>query len=186
MSIDDPSARQTPARRALRLAGRGALVVVCAGIAAMWVYGLGFSPKEAINKVRDPEWAPRAQMICQEAAAERDELAVLERIDETDQAQITRRADIIDKATDTIERAIDRIEAAPPTDDKGRAIVPQWIADYRSYIDDRRDYADDLRAGILVSFAETAVEGVPVSERLANFAQENRMTACVPPVDLSA
>lgn len=152
----------------------------------MWVYGLAFAPKEAINRVLDPQWAPRAEVICERAAEERTALAELVRIDKTDQAQLDRKADIIDLATDTLERAIDEIEALPPTDDKGLAIVPQWIADYRSYIEDRRDYADDFRAGIVGSFAETAVEGVPVSERLTTFAQDNRMLSCRPPIDLSA
>lgn len=170
----------------VRLAGRAGLVVVCAAIAAMWIYGLGFSPKEAINKVLDPEWAPRAQAICERAARERTALAEVVRIDKTDQAQLDRKAAIIDLATDTLERALDEIESSPPSDDKGRAIVPQWITDYRSYIEDRRDYADAFREGTSGSFAETAIEGVPISERLTSFAQDNRMLACAPPIDLSA
>jgi hypothetical protein len=170
----------------LATARRAGLVLVCAGIAAMWVYGLAFAPKEAINKVLDSEWAPRAQLICERAATERSALAELVRIDKNDQEQLNRKADIIDLATNTLERAVDEIETMPPTDDKGRAIVPMWIADYRSYIEDRRDYAEDFRRGIAGSFAETAVEGVPISERLTTFAQDNRMLACAPPIDLSA
>ena len=92
----------------------------------------------------------------------------------------------IDRATDVIERMIDDVVAETPDDDKGRAIVPLWEADYRTYIADRRGFADDLRrTGENLPFYETGIDGIPISERIATFAGDNEMTSCAPPVDLS-
>ena len=170
----------------IRLFGRVFLTVVCAAIAAMWVYAFGFASKEAANKINDREWAARADALCQTARDERTALSDLTRIDRNDPAQLSKKAEIIDKATDTIERMIAAIEDQPPKDDKGLALVPQWIADYRTYVEDRRDYANEFRMGRSGTFAESQREGVPISEVIGQFAQDNLMDNCIPPLDLSA
>jgi hypothetical protein len=71
-----------------------------------------------------------------------------------------------------------------PGDEKGRAIVPLWEADYRTYLADRRAYADVLRGGANEPFRETAVDGIPISEKIAAFASDNEMPTCAPPTDL--
>jgi hypothetical protein len=38
-----------------------------------------------------------------------------------------------------------------------------------------------LRDGQNVAFTETAVSGVPITERIENFARENEMPSCAPP-----
>ena len=48
-----------------------------------------------------------------------------------------------------------------PTDEKGRAIVPDWEADYRTYLQNRRDFADELRGGENVPFREAAYRRRP-------------------------
>lgn len=165
---------------------RGILVLVCALIAAMWVYAFGFAPRESINRVNDLEWSARAESYCREAALERTKLTDLEKLDVDDPAALAKRAELIDLATDTLEEALDRIEAAPPTDDKGREIAPLWIADYRQYLEDRRDYADEIRSGNVSSFTESQVDGLPISEKIETFARANEMNSCIPPYDLSA
>ncbi|MEO1059383.1 MAG: hypothetical protein AAFY28_20955, partial [Actinomycetota bacterium] len=65
--------------------------------------------------------------------------------------------------------------------EKGQAIVPDWIADYRQLLDDRYAYAERLRAGENVPFTETAVRGVPITERIETFAGDNEMRSCRPP-----
>ena len=107
-------------------------------------------------------------------------------MDPNDRDALRRKADIVDEATDSLERAIDAISADEPSDDKGRSIVPLWIADYRVYLQDRRDFAMALRTqDRRPYFSESEVEGVPISERLGKFARENDMKACQPPKDLS-
>ncbi len=174
-----PSERMRPAVRAL-------LAVVIAGLAAFWIWALFFASKDAINRIDDRGWAERAERICVAAEAERLELADLRPITPGDPALVRERAAIVDRATDVIERMLDDVVAVEPTDDKGRAIVPQWEVDYRTYIDDRRRFADDLRrTGDNLPFYETAVDGIPISERLATFAGDNEMATCSPPIDLS-
>ena len=152
--------------------------------AAFWIWALFFASKEAVNKIGDRGWAARAEQICTAANDERLGLADLRRVDASDRSMLAARAALVDKATDVIERMLDDVVAVAPTDRKGQAIVPLWTADYRTYIQDRRAFADRLRAGKNPAFAETAVDGIPISDKLTVFAGDNEMPSCAPPVDL--
>ncbi len=163
---------------------RYVILVVLVLFAAFWIWALFFASKEAVNKVGDRAWAARAEQICVAAREERVKLVDLRRIDAEDRAMLAERAGLIDKATDILERMLDDVVAVAPTDPKGQAIVPLWAADYRTYIEDRRAYADTLRAGHNPPFAETAVDGIPISDKLTVFAGDNEMPTCAPPVDL--
>ena len=103
-----------------------------------------------------------------------------------DPAALLKKAKLVEAATDTLENAINLIAADRPTDAKGQELVPRWIADYRIYISDRRSFIVALRTATKRPyFAETEVEGVPVSERISKFARENSMKTCQTPYDLS-
>lgn len=171
----------SPLRRLLR----AFLVVVCVGIAAMWVYAFGFASKESVNRIGDEKWQQYAESRCAVAKKERIELADMRKVNEAGPEALRERAAIVDKATDTLQRAIDDIAAQPVADAKGQAIVPLWLADYRTYIADRRSYAEDLREGINDPFAETKVDGIPLSEKISTFAADNLMKSCGAPIDLS-
>ena len=151
----------------------------------MWIYAFGFASKESVNKIEDQAWADRAEGICNQAESERLSLADLRQISDAGINALTERAAIIDKATDTLENAINAISTVGPTDAKGKAIVPLWISDYRQLIVDRREYADQLRSGENVPFSETMIEGLPISEKISTFAADNRMSSCKVPMDLS-
>ena len=175
---------------AVRWTVRVVLVVVVAGFVAFWTWALFFASKEAVNKIDDRAWAARAERICAEANEARLALSDYRSIVDADDAEIAalvrERADIVDRATDIVERMLDDVVAVEPTDEKGRSIVPQWEAEYRSYIDGRRTYADDLRAtGENLAFYEPGADGIPISERLETFAGDNEMPSCAPPRDLS-
>jgi hypothetical protein len=151
----------------------------------MWIYAFGFASKESVNKIEDQLWADRAEGICNQAETERLALADLRQISDAGVNALTERAAIIDKATDTLEKAVNAISTVAPTDTKGKAIVPLWISDYRLLIVDRREYANQLRAGENVPFSETMVDGLPISEKISTFAVDNRMSSCKVPMDLS-
>jgi hypothetical protein len=168
-------------RRLLRIG----LGVICALLAAMWVYAFVFASKESVNLIGDKRWQDFAEARCMEARLERSELVDMRKIQDAGDDALAQRANIVDQATDTLESAINDIAQQPISDAKGKAIVPLWIADYRTYIQDRRDYADILRAGSNDPFAETMIEGLPLSEKVSTFAVANRMPACQAPVDLS-
>jgi len=112
-------------------------------------------------------------------------LADLRQISDAGANALAERAALIDKATDTLDNAINAISAVEPTDPKGKAIVPLWISDYKQLIKDRREYANQLRSGINNSFAESMFEGLPISEKISTFAADNRMSSCKVPMDLS-
>ena len=163
---------------------RAALVLGGAAFAAFWTYALFFASKEARNRIGDDEWAERAENICAEMDAERLQLADYRRIDD-EVTLLADRANKADRATDLLEGALDDITAVAPSDDKGVALVPMWEDEYRQFLTDRRAYAERLREGDDDPFTETAVDGLPVSDRLRVFANDNRMPSCAPPNDLS-
>lgn len=169
-----------------RRIGRIFLGSICVLIAAMWVYAFGFAPRESINRIKDREWMARSETRCLAAENERFALADNTPMDPTDREALKKKANIVDRATDSLERAIDDIAADIPSDEKGRAIVPMWIEDYRIYIRDRRAFANALRTSDRRPyFSQSEVEGVPISERIGKFARENDMKSCQPPNDLS-
>jgi vacuolar-type H+-ATPase subunit H len=162
------------------------LTVACGGIFAMWVYAFGFASRESFNRIGDDAWKARSEARCLIAENERFALQDLEKMNANDTAALEKKADIVETATDSLERAINDIAMDSPTDAKGQELVPQWISDYRIYIQNRRQFIDKLRtASTRPYFSETEVEGVPISERIGKFARENDMRTCQPPLDLS-
>ena len=168
-----------------RLVSRVAIGLALVALVAFWTYALFFASKEAVNKIGDREWAARAETICRQANEARGELTDLRRVDPDDVEMLRERADIVDRATDIVEQMVDDVVAVEPTDEKGRAIVPDWEAEYRIYLQNRRDFADELRAGENVPFREAETGGVPISERISTFAGDNEMASCSPPRDVS-
>jgi hypothetical protein len=162
------------------------LTGICLVIGAMWVYAFGFAPRESVNRIGDEAWMARSEARCLVAENERFAMENLDRLDPTSRADLNKKADIVTIATNSLEAAINDIESDIPNDPKGQAIVPKWISEYRTYIEDRRAFITALRtAERRPYFAETEIEGVPVSERLGKFARENDMRTCQPPLDLS-
>ena len=155
-------------RRVLILLGLGLF-------AAFWIWALFFASKSAVNRIDDRAWAERAEQICDDVEVE---LAVLEAQTSADLAV---RADLVVASTDLLSAMLDELIAVEPTDEKGQAIVPEWIADYRTLLDDRYRYAEELRAGEDGPFRETAVDNVPITERIETFAGDNEMPSCAPP-----
>lgn len=162
------------------------LILIGAAFAVFWVWALFFASKEALNKIGDRAWADRAEAICAAADAERIALVDLREIDTDDAADLAERAGIVDRATDVVEGMLDDVVAAPPADDKGADLVPQWEDDYRTYIGNRRDFTARLRNGENEPFTEAAVDGIPISEKLEQFAGDNEMPSCAPPQDLAS
>jgi hypothetical protein len=160
--------RPHPVRRLL-------VLLAVFALAAFWIWALFFASKTAINKVEDRAWAKNAEATC---AAVMDRLSVLDDQVSTD---LNVRADLVEQSTDLLSDMLDTIVVVLPTDAKGRAIVPAWEADYRMLLNDRYAYAAMLRSGQDGPFTETAVDNVPVTERIETFAGDNEMPSCAPP-----
>jgi hypothetical protein len=155
----------------------GRLIVSAAVMTAVvfWTWALFFASKEAINKVEDRAWAERAEAICAPVKAE---LMLLE---EEANEDIQVRAALVVQSTDLLAVMLDDLVAVLPEDDKGQEIVPLWESDYRTLLEDRYRYAERLRQGEDGPFTETAVNGIPITERIETFAGDNEMTSCAPP-----
>lgn len=175
----------SPTLQWMKIIARIVLTIVIFGICMMWVYGLFFASKDVVNRVADEQWRRKSDEICLAAKRQRNALIDLRLVGQSGSNALTERAEIVDKATDTIENMITAIAALPVADAKGSAIVPLWLADYRIYIADRRSYTALLRQGVNKPFAETQVDQLPLSEKLATFAADNYLTSCKPPIDLS-
>ena len=162
------------------------LTAICVVIAGMWVYAFGFAPRESFNKINDSAWQFRSQAHCKAAEDIRFSFQDLTPMKANDPSALKAKAKLVDAATDALEAAINLIAADKPADAKGQELVPKWIADYRTYISDRRAFAKALQSATTRPFfAESEVEGVPISERISKFARENDMKTCQTPYDLS-
>ena len=182
--METPLSSPTPARETRSVLTRAVALIGFGVFATFWIWALFFASKEGVNRVEDRAWVESAQSICETAADERTALANYTRLDEGGAELIRQRADIVDEATDTLERMLNSLEALPLTGEKGQAIIPLWIDEYRTYLGDRRTYTEQLReSGENLPFYETANQ-IPISERLATFAADNEMPACKPPLDL--
>lgn len=162
---------------------RTGLTLVIVAMLAMWVYAFFFSSRESVNKIGDQMWSERAESICVRAKSDLFKLADYRLI--SGEADLAERASLVREATDILEAMVTDIARQQPTDDKGLAIVPLWLADYATYLDDRDAYASLLEQGINSPFAETQIDGIPLSEKITTFANDNRMPTCAPPRDLS-
>ena len=182
--MEAPPSSPTPTRETRSVLTRTVALIGFGVFATFWIWALFFASKEGVNRVEDRAWVESAQSICETAADERTALANYTRLDEGGAELIRQRADIVDEATDTLQRMLNSLEALPLTGEKGQAIIPLWIDEYRTYLGDRRNYAAQLReSGENLPFYETANQ-IPISERLATFAADNEMPACKPPLDL--
>ncbi len=182
--METPPSSPTPTRETRSILTRTLALIGFGVFATFWIWALFFASKEGVNRIEDRAWVESAQSICETAADERTALANYTRLDEGGAELILQRAEIVDEATDTLERMLNSLEALPLMGEKGQAIIPLWIDEYRTYLVDRRNYTAQLReSGENLPFYETANQ-IPISERLATFAADNEMPACKPPLDL--
>lgn len=159
-----------------RVPWRGALVAVAlATLTVFWIWALFFASKQAINRIDDRAWAARAEEICAPVKVELRELDLLASPD------LVVRSDLVTRSTDLLSAMLDDIVSVTPTDEKGQSIVPEWERDYRKLLSDRYAYAAQLRGGTDGPFTETAVDGLPITERIETFAGDNEMPSCAPP-----
>ncbi len=166
--VDNPSSVGRTVRRSL-------FVVLMLAFATFWIWALFFASKTAVNKIEDRAWAARAEEIC---AAVDGQLRALE---SQASADLAVRAELVVRSTDLLSQMLDDVVAVTPSDAKGQAIVPAWEDDYRTLLQDRYRYAEQLRGGVDGPFTETAVESVPITERIETFAGDNKMPSCAPP-----
>lgn len=185
MLTADPPAAVADAERPPRRWVQVLLGVVIALIVAMWIYAFAFAKREGINRIEDRDWAARGEQRCAEAKAALLELRDPRTIEEVGDGALAVKAGIVEQTNVILATMIDAIAADTPADDKGRRVVPLWIADYRTYLADRVAMVASLRAGENVLLNETEVKGTPISYFVNDFARQNDMDSCTTPIDLA-
>ena len=165
---------------------RAILVVICALIAAMWVYAFGFASKTGVYFVSEKAWRTSAEQICVDATQRRLALADTSQgyISHPTHEQMLERADIVDQATNTLDQMIDEIEAVPLAGDDDHERVAVFLKYYREIIADRRAYTARLRAFQLEPYRESLVNGSPVTNTVIDFTTGNAIPHCMPPGEL--
>jgi hypothetical protein len=181
----DPSpspAGAQPGRRWVKLA----LAIVCLAIAMMWVYALFFASKKAAYRVDDAAWRQHAQATC--AVYEQQRLALVDTsagyIAHPSHEQMLQRADVVDAATDLLERELDEITSFPVSSERDQNLIGKYRGYYQTLLHDRRVYTRSLRAFELQPYGETKVDGGPVTNVIVDFATVNEMKSCAPPGEL--
>jgi hypothetical protein len=162
------------------------MLVVVAALVAMWAYVvyLAFGPgrQPPIDRLDDPAFARAAEHRCAEA---------LDRVAELPPAQASadplERASVLDEANATFAVMLDDLDQmvtlVPQGDQRDYAVA--WLADWRTFLGDREDFADRLRSdpGARMLVSEKEGEGRHITEWIDEFANANRMSSCVSPMD---
>ncbi|MEZ5216730.1 MAG: DoxX family protein [Ilumatobacteraceae bacterium] len=179
--LPTPQGRPTAGRRALVVF----LGLVIALMLVMWVYALFFASKEKINRVSDRDWAERSEQICADARLELYGLADYRKLDEVGGDALAQRADIVEQANTILRQMVVDVGNVAYSSDKAGRVIPLWLADWNTYLDDRDAYVAQLRTGDGGGFAETMVDGSPISKFITDFAVDNSMKSCQDPLDLA-
>lgn len=165
------------------------LILICAVLAAMWVYYFLFASDTGVYQVQDTSWREKASTICVAAQAERTALVDTDAgyISNPTNEQLLQRADIVEQATDIVEQMLNDIVAIPVDNDDDRVRLETFEENYRIVISDRRRYIATLRELKLEPYNETVVGGGPVSNVVLDFTagvKGNDVPECSPPGEL--
>lgn len=178
-----------PARLRTSAWVKAVLVLCCAVVASMWIYYFFFATDEGVYQLQDKSWRVAAEQVCSAASAEREALTDTSDgyiANPTDE-QMVQRADIVDKATDILERMLDDLVAIPVDNEDDATRVEFFAENYRIVLADRRRYTASLRRFELVPYSETVVGGGPVTNVVLDFTagvKGNDVPECSPPGEL--
>ena len=181
------AAPPTPPRRRAdrRAAARGATSVLAVVVlfAAFWIWALFFASKESINRIGDGAWAERAAGDLRGGRRRaRGRSPTSASVDDDDPAMLAERGDIVDRATDIVERDARRrrrrrarpTPRAPSSCRCGRpTTAPTSPTAARS--------ADELRAGRQRAVRRDRRRRHPDQRQDQPLRRRQRMPACAPP-----
>ena len=80
---------------------------------------------------------------------------------------------------------LDDVTVQIPTGIDDANLMEIWRGLYQDWIDGRVVYTAKLRAGENAQFAESMLEGSPVSDSINDFTTNNRMKSCGAAMDLA-
>jgi hypothetical protein len=174
----DPSARVW-----WRVALKGALLVACILIVAMWV-GIftGYFDKRAPGTLDDPAFSKAAESICAATKAQLDALPKAQ--DTTDHVA---RAEVVAQTDVDLRAMLDQLRAIAPTEGRDGSMTLEWLADWSTYVGNREDYASRLRNDETARFLETpkSSQSEQISKPIDRFGNVNKMYSCNTPGDMA-
>ena len=175
----------TSLRRRMRRLG---VLAVVASFVGIWGYVMYLSFVEGRegprDRLGDTTWTAAAEETCADSRRVIDDLPFANEVGSPEE-----RADLLDTATDELDRMVTRLDGlVPPRADDEATAVSRWLADYRTYLDDRRQYADAQRDPSAErydeAFSVTDRGGYQIDVLIDDFARVNYMESCETPDDV--
>jgi hypothetical protein len=165
-----------------RLWIRIVLGVVIAGLAAMWIYAFAFASRDNVNALGDKAWAEQAEIDCAAAHAEIRALPSSPNITDKSAEALAARSEVLSQSNVILEELLAELASPEPNDVEGARIAKLWLGDYQTYVNDRKAYAEGLKAGDVTAFAESVIDGMPITGFIDDVARQNRMPSCQAPL----
>jgi hypothetical protein len=173
-------------KRGRRAFVRVVLVLVVASLLAMWVYVLFIGKEKFPNHIEDLRWRASAERVCAGIAGQVAALppaASFAHIRPKEEA-LRQRADVGQEVNDLLARQLAELRALPPpTSRNDQLLVQAWFDDWKIYLSDRQAHVESWRQGHDEQFAESMASGGPISDRMDDLSNQNRMDDCVVPND---
>ncbi|MEI8239024.1 MAG: hypothetical protein WCI22_06345, partial [Actinomycetota bacterium] len=109
------------------------LGVLCLAVAAMWGYYFFAASNQGVYQLKDSTWRVKADVVCKAAQAKRQALANTTGgyIAHPTAEQMIQRADIVDKATDMLDKMLTDIVAIPVPTDRDRLLLQSFDEKYK-------------------------------------------------------
>lgn len=180
--MPEPTTVDPEARARFPRPGQVLIVVLVAGMVAMWGYvlylALGPGRQAPPDRLDDPTFATAAQARCEEALALVDELPRA-----TEARSAPERAEVVTRANEIFGAMLDDLDGLAPGGEDGE-LVRAWLADWRTYLADREAYATALGSDPEARLLVSPKNSQQITEYLDAFAGDNRMPACATPIDV--
>jgi hypothetical protein len=163
--------------------GRVAVVAFILASALFWIWALGpLAPRGNADRLDDRSFPDQAETICARYRQQINELPPAHLVGSVDE-----RITDVTAGTELATAMLAELNALTKPSGEDAAVVALWFDDWDGYIEDRNSYVDRLIAqseGDDLRFLLTDVDGVPIDERIGNFARVNDMASCEVPGDV--
>lgn len=178
----DPEAESRPWYRNFTI-GRVALVAFVLFSALFWIWALGpLAPRGNADRLEGRAFPEAAEQVCERFQEQLDELPPSHLVNSPEE-----RAVDVQAGTQISEAMIAELETIAVPNDEDGVVIALWFEDWNAYIEDRGSYVERLinqDEGDNLRFFYRAFDGVPIDDRIGNFARVNDMTSCEVPGDV--
>lgn len=156
-------------------------VLAALALVAFWIYV--FANRGSIahdDEFSDPEFSAAAELICAERQAAIAELPLATAAE----GPLDRAPLVAAGTTELAAMLVELRELGLPATEAGAETLPQWLADYDTYLNDRRVWTEQLELGLDEPFLISGNDqGVRITDLLNTYAEVNFMRSCAPSGD---